>query len=45
MHKSNADETATSPNEEDLGLQVCVALTIVDEIWGAVREGPVKQPV
>lgn len=43
LHKSNADEAEGAPDEEHLGLQVCVVR--VHHVWGAVRNGPVEEPV
>jgi len=34
VNKCDANEAAASPHEEDLGLQVCVSLSIIDEVWG-----------
>lgn len=45
VHKGNADKAAAEPDEEDLGLHVGVAFTIVDEIRGGVSDGPVEQPL
>lgn len=33
VHEGDADKAAASPDEEDLGLQVGVALAVVDEVW------------
>lgn len=39
---SNAEEAGSEPDEEDLGLQVGVALAVVDKIGGRVGDGPVE---
>jgi len=31
IHKGDADKAASPPNEKDLGLQISVTLTVVDE--------------
>lgn len=41
----NADETSTKPDKEDFGLEIGVALTVVDQVWGGVGDGPVEEPV
>lgn len=45
IHKGNAYETAAEPDEEDLGLQVCVAGAVVYEVGRGVSNCPVKEPV
>jgi hypothetical protein len=45
VDKGNADEAEASPDEEDLGLQVCVAGAVIDHVWCCVRNGPVEEPV
>lgn len=43
--EEDAEEAAREPHEEDLGLQVGIALPVVDEVRGRVGDGPVQQPV
>jgi len=45
VDEGNADEAEATPNEEDLGLKVGVAWTIVHKVWSGVSDGPVEQPV
>jgi len=44
-NECDADEAETAPHEEDLGLQVGVARTVVDHIRGGVSNRPVEKPV
>jgi hypothetical protein len=41
----DADEAEAAPHEEDLGLKVRVAGTVVDHVRGGVGDGPVEEPV
>ena len=45
VHEGDTDEAAAEPDEEDLGLQVCVAGSEVHEIGGRVDNRPVEEPV
>lgn len=45
INKRYADEAAAEPDEEDLGLQVGVAWTVVDEVRGCVGDCPVEKPL
>lgn len=45
VDEGNAQEAAAEPDEEDLGLEVGVALAVVDEVGGRVGNGPVEEPV
>ena len=45
VHEGDAEEAACEPDEEDLRLQVGVSWAPVDEIGGAVGDGPVEEPV
>lgn len=45
VDESDADEAAAEPDEENLGLEVGIALTKVDEVGSRVGNGPVEQPV
>lgn len=45
VDKGNAEEAATEPDEEDLGLQIGIARAVVDEIGGRIGDGPVEKPV
>ncbi len=43
-HECDADEAEAAPDEEHGGLQVGVAGTAVDHIWGGIGNGEVEQP-
>lgn len=43
LHKSNADEAESTPDEEDFALEICTLL--VDHVRGSVSDGPVEEPV
>lgn len=45
VDEGDAQETAAEPDEEDLGLEVGLAGTVVDEVGGRVGDGPVEEPV
>lgn len=45
MDESNTQETAGEPDEENLGLQIGVAVTKVDEVRGCVGDCPVEKPL
>jgi hypothetical protein len=45
VHEANADKAAPEPDEEDLRLQVRVAVTVVDKVRGCEAQRPVHQPV
>lgn len=45
VDEEDAEEAAGEPDEEDLGLQVGVAVAVVDEVRRRVGDGPVQQPV
>lgn len=45
VHKRDAQEAAGKPDEEDLGLQVGVAVTVVNKVRRGVGNGPVEQPL
>ena len=45
VHKGNAPEAARKPDEEDLALEIRVAGAEVHQVWRAVCDGPVEQPV
>jgi hypothetical protein len=45
VDKGDADKAEGEPDEEDLGLQVGVAFTIVDQVGGCVGNGPVQKPL
>jgi hypothetical protein len=45
VHKGNADETGAEPNEKDLGLEVCIAWPIIDEVRRCKCESPVEEPL
>lgn len=45
VDKRDAREAAREPDEEDLGLQVGVAVAEVDEVGGGVGDGPVEEPL
>jgi hypothetical protein len=45
VDEGDADEAEAAPDEEDLGLQVGVAGTLVDHVGGGVGDGPVEEPV
>jgi hypothetical protein len=38
--KGDAEEAAVELDEEDLGLQICVSLPVVHQVWGRVGDGP-----
>lgn len=43
--EGDTDEAASTPDKEDLGLEVGVAGTLVDHVWGCVADGEVEEPV
>lgn len=45
VDEGDAPEAAPEPDEEDLGLQVGVALAVVDEVGCAIGDGPVEKPL
>ena len=45
VHKRDTQEAAAEPDEEDLGLQIGVSGSPVDEVGSAVGDGPVQEPV
>lgn len=45
VNKCNADEAATAPDEENLGLQIGIACSVIDEVWGGVCDGPIQKPI
>ncbi len=45
VDEGDAQEAASEPDEEDLGLQVGVAGAEVDEVGRRVGDGPVEEPV
>lgn len=45
VDEGDAQETAAEPDEEDLGLEVGLAGTVVDEVGSGVGDGPVEEPV
>jgi hypothetical protein len=42
--EEDADETASAPDEEDLGAHVGVAGAVVDHVGGSVADGEVEKP-
>ena len=45
VDECDTDKACCEPDEEDLGLQVCVALAVVDQIRRSVGNSPVKKPL
>lgn len=45
VRRFSGDFGCCLPNEEDLGSEIGVAGSVVDEIWCCVRDCPVEQPV
>lgn len=45
VDERNADEAEREPDEEDLGLQVGVSGTVVDQVGGCVGDSPVEEPL
>lgn len=45
VDKGNADEAEREPDEEDLGLQVGVSGTVVDQVGSCVGDSPVEEPL
>jgi hypothetical protein len=45
VNKGDAQEAAAEPDEENLGLQVRIAGSIVDKVRGGEAECPVEEPV
>lgn len=43
--EGDAEEAGTKPDEEDLALQVGIALAVVDKVGGRVGNGPVEKPL
>lgn len=43
LHKGNANQAESSPDEEDLATEVGTLL--VDHVGGGVGDGPVEKPV
>lgn len=44
-YERDTEETGGEPDEEDLGLQVGIALTVVDQVRCRVGDGPVEKPL
>jgi hypothetical protein len=42
VDKGDADEAASKPDKEDLGLQVGIAFAVVHEVRGSVSNSPVE---
>lgn len=45
VDEGDAEEAGAKPDEEDLALQVGVALAVVDEVGGGVGDCPVEEPL
>lgn len=45
MHERNTRKAASAPDEEDFRLEICVARTVVHQIWRRVRDSPIQKPV
>ena len=45
VNENNANETASAPDEEDLGLEIGISWTPIDEVGGGVCDGPIEEPV
>ena len=45
VNEADTQKAAAEPDEEDLGLQVGVAWSPVDEVRGGVGDGPVEEPL
>lgn len=44
VDEADTQEAAAEPDEEDLGLEVGVAGTVVHQVGGGVGDGPVEKP-
>lgn len=43
--EDGANSTARAPEEEDLGLEVGISWSLIDQVWSGVTDGEVEKPV